>query len=1301
MNQRCTKVLLMALFAAFISAPAFAQASATSSIQGVVQDTGGGVIPGATVTATNEATAGKSTVVSAANGSFTIPALNVGSYTVTVELQGFKTAVLKGVAVTAGAPASLLVKMEIGGITEQIVVEGASSIIQTQSSAAANTITTRQIGSLPLGTRDTLQFVTLLPGVNTPGGNRDSTVNGLPQSSINITVDGVSVQDNYLKSSDGFFARMQPRLDAIEEVTVTTAGNGAEASSQGAIQIRFTTRSGSNVFNGSAYMYYQSEKLNTNTYFNEVRNLPKNGALQYQPGVRAGGPVVIPGVFDGRGKLFFFANYEENRTPRTATTNSTFLTPEARAGIFRYGTNGANTINLYTLAASKGEVATPDPLIDKLLTDIQNSTTSGGTITPLSGNFVGQRYSFQQPTKGLTRYPTVRIDYNISAKHRFNSSLNINKLNSTPDTTNTREPFWPGFPVTGAQLSDRYTYQASVRSTLSTNMVNEVRYGMSGGQTRFSPGLDIAMWNGPLANQGGYAIDFGGNNAPGGIRNAGSGGGYSAREASTKFVDNTLNWLRGSHSIQMGGTYTQADVWLITETRAPGLNLGMASGDPALSSMFTAANFPGSSTAERNTAQALYAVLTGRVSTVPGTGRISADGTYVYNGPSRQEARLREWDFFIQDSWKVKPSLSLNAGLRYAYQLPIYSKFGSYSTATLDDIWGVSGNKPGCDPSAATPATCNLFTPGPVNGKIPTYVNLGAGVEPYNADANNLAPSIGVNWTPSAESGFMRTLLGQQGDTSFSGGWARSFERRDMSSFVGFLDDNPGLTTGANRNTSNGNLGPLPLLLRSGNLGPPPTCPTGVVSPACMAEAAVYPIPTTITGSVSIFDPNVQVEYADSWTAGVSRAIGRKSAVEVRYIGTRFRDGWTDYNMNEVNIHENNFLNEFKLAQANLYANIAAGRGNTFAYMGAGTGTSPLPIFLAHFSGQPAANAGNAALYTSSNFTNQTYYNQLSLYSPTVFTLAGSGNTGLNGSSTFRANALAAGLPRNFWVANPDALGGAIVRGNGGYTSYNAMQVTFRRRLSAGLQFDANYNVGRAYASERYSFRVDRKTVRQTGTPGDVSQAVKGTFVYELPFGSGKRFGSGVGPVMDRIIGGWQVSGTTRVQSGRLVDLGNVRVNGMSESEVQSLFKFRRVGPDEMYMWPQDIIDNTIKAYSRDLNGYTQGAPTGRYFSPANGPDCIETISNSYGDCGVRTLVVTGPFYKNFDMSIVKDVRIQGRQSIQFRIDMLNMLDNVNFTPVAGVTPNSTALPATVLSSYQITGATSGRIIQLVARFNW
>ena len=148
MTNRLLKVGLLALTFALSSVPAFAQA--TSSIVGVVVDSGGGVIPGATVTATNDATAGVSTAVSNASGSFTIPALNIGRYTVTVALQGFKTAVLKEVDVTASIPANVKAVLEVGGLTETVVVEGASAVIQTQSSAAASTVTTNQIANLPV-----------------------------------------------------------------------------------------------------------------------------------------------------------------------------------------------------------------------------------------------------------------------------------------------------------------------------------------------------------------------------------------------------------------------------------------------------------------------------------------------------------------------------------------------------------------------------------------------------------------------------------------------------------------------------------------------------------------------------------------------------------------------------------------------------------------------------------------------------------------------------------------------------------------------------------------------------------------------------------------------------------------------------------------------------------------------------------------------------------------------------------------------------------------------------------------------
>jgi hypothetical protein len=523
-----------------------------------------------------------------------------------------------------------------------------------------------------------------------------------------------------------------------------------------------------------------------------------------------------------------------------------------------------------------------------------------------------------------------------------------------------------------------------------------------------------------------------------------------------------------------------------------------------------------------------------------------------------------------------------------------------------------------------------------------------------------------------------------------------------MSDFTGVFGGNPGITANANRNVANGNLGAVPLLLRNGNLGPPAVC-TGAVVASCMAEAPIYPIPTTTTGSISMFDPDLQVPYSDSYTVGYQRALGRRSAVEVRYVGSRNRQQWTTYNMNEANILDNGFLQEFLNAQANLYANIAAGRGLTFRYFGPGTGTVPLPIYLAYFSGVPAAMAGDASRYTSANFASSNFYNSLSRFAPNPFTPAGTGaNTSFMGSATMRANGIAAGLPANFFFANPDALGGANVTGYGGYTKYNSVQTSFRRRLTDGLQFDGSYSFGKAFESNRYSFRVPRVLLRNGGGEGDVTHAFKTTFLYDMPFGQGRRFFADAGPMMDRLIGGWQISGTARIQSGQLLDLGNVRVFGMTEDEVASLFRLRRVpadfataGQSEFYYtWPEEVILETIKAYSRDINGYTQGAPTGKYFAPANGPDCIETISAGYGDCGVRSLIVTGPVFRTMDLSISKDVRLAGSKAIQVRFDLLNAFDAVNLNPVSGI-------GSTQVSGYAITGATSGRTIQIVTRFNW
>ncbi len=355
--MRALRLVLAAVLMVAVSASAFAQGSFLTSLSGTVVDTSGGVIPGADVKVKNNGTGAENVTVTAINGTFSIPSLPGGIYSVTVSLQGFKTVTLSTVTLNAAIPASVKVVMSVGAIEENVTVVGDSGlVVQTQTPSVATTMSATQIISLPLTSRNAIDSLTSLPGFNTSGTARDSTISGLPKSSINITLDGMSIQDNYLKTSDGFFARLQPGADAVEEVTVTTAANTADVSGQGGAQIKFVTRSGSNTLSGSVYEYYRNDIFNANTWFNnrdlppdpETGKAPKAALRQHTPGFRVGGPIIPD-------KAFFFVNYEQFRRPSNLTQNRIVLTPAAQSGIFAYTANGVTRqVNLLQLAAAAG-----------------------------------------------------------------------------------------------------------------------------------------------------------------------------------------------------------------------------------------------------------------------------------------------------------------------------------------------------------------------------------------------------------------------------------------------------------------------------------------------------------------------------------------------------------------------------------------------------------------------------------------------------------------------------------------------------------------------------------------------------------------------------------------------------------------------------------------------------------------------------------------------------------------------------------------------------------------------------------
>jgi len=546
---------------------------------------------------------------------------------------------------------------------------------------------------------------------------------------------------------------------------------------------------------------------------------------------------------------------------------------------------------------------------------------------------------------------------------------------------------------------------------------------------------------------------------------------------------------------------------------------------------------------------------------------------------------------------------------------------------------------------------------------------------------------------PSQRSGLLGALISEQ--LVVRGGWARAYSREGLNRYAAELGANPGLLITVSRNEALGNILPsgtaAPLLFRNDSLLGAPSFP----------EQPQYPLTDVITGDIQMFDPNLEVASADSWTLGVQRKVSTNMALEVRYVGTNSANALATRNFNEINIVENNFLAEFRNAQANLQANIAAGQGNTLAFTGA-PGTVPLPIFLAHYNGQARANAGNSALYTGTNWSNQTFLNFLALRNPNPYGFASTNATnGLIGNSAFRNAALAAGQPANFWIANPDYQGGAFVILNSHKTRYHSAQVELRRRLSQGLQFQTSYVFGKAMQTVFLGHRAPLGWFRDVGSPGDLTHQLKANVVYDLPFGQGRRFMGGAGPVVGRLIGGWQVGVNTRLQSGQLVDLGNVRLIGWDRGDVQKAFKLRFVDDaKQIFMFPEDVIANTIRAFSvsaTSASGYSGAAPEGRYFAPANGQDCIE-ITPGEGACGgTRELVLHGPMFAETDLRVAKRTTIKGRVSFEFAAEALNVFNQVNYVP------NGQASSPT-LTHYLVstaTGTNAARVIQLVSRINW
>jgi hypothetical protein len=1219
--------LAFALMISLVSfSPALAQAT-TGSVSGSVSDPNGAVVAGATVTLTNSATGQSRTVSTNDRGLFVAASMPIGSYRVSIEATGFKRATATDVSVEVTRETQLTFVLEVGLADEEVTVTSAQDVVNTSSPTITNVIDTRQVKDLPLPTRNPLDLAALQAGIAVIAGDtRNSSVQGLRGSSVNVTQDGINAMDNFVRTSS-FFALSSPSLNSTAEFSITTGTTGSDAG-RGAGQVNLVTRGGTNQLRGSLFYLHRNDAFNSNSFFNNLVGTPRAKQRQHFFGFDVGGPVFgpwfkdgKPDIWDGRDTAFFYFSYEGFRENFSATRNRTVLTPEARQGLFRYiqsGTGLTQTVNLYTV----GNVGTPNPITTAILNayPLPNNTLVGDGLN--TAGFQWQVVGADVNDKFVFRYDHLLVKDSPVGTHKFEFVINRANFALKPDTFNGIESPFPGGP--GAfQGSERWLLTGALVSTFGS-ATNVFRYGRQWSPVGF---LLTSQLSAPQLVFGGIT-----NTWPnlGGLPFLSQG-----RETTVNQFRDDFTLPRGNHLYRMGVDFQNVYAYTFNDAGVvQTITIGSNTANPT--GLNQTLSFPGSSAGAFATAGAIYANLVGNLGSSAATLNVSSPTSGFVLGATRERIfRQRDLGVYVQDQWRVKNNLTLSYGVRWEFiGVPTIPNGLAIQLTNAFDVYGVSGKG-------------NLFNPTAAAGAAPAigtldFVSGNTGIPLFKDDWNNFAPFIGVAYSPDFQDGFMRTLFGPLGKSSFRLGYSISYLKEGftyISNAMGVGTTNPGLIQSAAVTTPTG------VLTSAGVTLPIPSFTMPVTD---RANTLFNP-----NNGLWAIDPDIRTPYVQQWNVGFEREIMKNTAIEVRYNGNLALKVWRANNINEVNIFENGFLAEFQRAQHNLAQRGGANFAPDSPSLPCAT-CLPTPLLTALF-GSPV----------SSFYANSTFLSQLNLGN-----VGGMANT-LRSSITFRPTREnpANGIASNFFVANPNALN-ALLTESSSSSNYHALQAELRRRFSGGLQFQAAYTFSKTITdtagsltnqsgNESYWTFRDKRIDRQRAGYDQRHRFVANS-VYELPFGKGKSFLGDSGTLVDQLIGNWTVGGimTFSTRPPLYVTSGRSTFNafgsfaklapGVSFEEFKKNFG--------LYKTPQGVF-----YFNPDLLNITTSPTTGLAVQSSLKPGYL--VAPSPGEWGdFPRDGISGPSYFNLDLSITKGIPIGERVRAELKTTMINALNHANFT---------------------------------------
>ena len=805
--MRCMGSLGLAVL---VATSAHAQ-TMTASISGRVTDATGGVLPGASVTITNAATnVAVWNGVTDDVGAYVAPALPVGRYDVSVELQGFKVVVIRGVRLEVDQRVRADAALEPGQVQETVVVVGETlGRLETESSAMGLVINTSQVQNLPLPSRNVLNLLTLAGGVSSGGAAtginaNQMSINGSRTVNSEFTVDGVSV----VSGSTGGLTRL-PSTEAIREFKVHTASYSAEYGRTSGAFVNVVVDSGTNRVQGGVYEYFRHERLNATNFFRNLRGDPKPRDRYNQFGFKLGGPVQIPALYSGRDRTFFFVNYEGLRRSEPSTEISTIPDQAFRSGDFSQ--SPVPIIDPLTGRQFPGN-RIPADRIDRAAARIMGllpAPNASGTADPANGRLVSN-YVFTESTVPANDEVTVRIDHSAGSDARLFGRY----TQYTLDSPAVRRIPGPLDPVVGDSLTKGHQLALGWTHVWAPTVLTETNFGFMRDDPRIDPpslGLDVGSTLGiqrsvfaatPRMNVSGFTeLGIHENTYRRQINNN-----YQASVAFT--------WVRNAHALRSGVQlrFNQFNVF------NPG---GRFAGIYNFNGEITSPN-----RAAGNPVNALADFLLGQIQNAeyelpqPMTGRRN------YNVAG-----------YAQDDWKPTSRLTLNLGLRYEYEAPMWVDNDIYSRLNPD------------------------------TGRLLVATQNASRTLDVEGDRVNFAPRVGFAYTLDDKT-VLRSAFGIFYSQVFSnlGG---------IVLYPGFTvrENFPDLGVGVAQ----------PFTLAQGH---PLSAVQNLNDPFFVERSATPSNP--LAGSAQ-FGSVRPLPYSQQWNVGIQREVGAGTIVDVSYVGSRGR----------------------------------------------------------------------------------------------------------------------------------------------------------------------------------------------------------------------------------------------------------------------------------------------------------------------------------------------------------------------------------------------------------------------------